>query len=133
MRCIRIAVAVLILGGLSQVRAEAAYPAPRPPSLQDQAEYLGNEDYFEAHGGNPRDYVIALYADVLGRPPSEAEIQRWSERFLSCGNGVTLAREFLIFARSERAARAPAPDEPECRPPCTSHACPPPPRHRRGR
>jgi hypothetical protein len=107
--------ALLVLGGLSYQQAEAGRPRYRPPTLQEQAEYLGNESYFEAHGGNPRDYVIALYADVLDRQPSETEIQRWSERFYSSGNAVVMAREFLIFAQSELANRPPQFDDPPCR------------------
>jgi len=121
MRYFRIAVAVVLLGGLSRTSAEAAHPVRRQPTLEEQAEYLGNEGYYQAHGGNPHDYVVALFADVLDRTPSEAEIQRWSERFLNCAYGPTLAREFLIFARSELAAR-----ERDCPPPHTGPACPAP-------
>jgi hypothetical protein len=108
MRCFKVLAAALVLAGLcgGSVRA-AGWPPPAPAVAQDPAEFLGSEDYFEAHGGTARDYVIALYADVLGRAPSEAEIRRWSDRFMSCGNGVTLAREFLIYAHSELATRPP--------------------------
>jgi hypothetical protein len=94
------------------------YPAPAPlPSPQ----YLGSEDYYQGHGGNPRDYVSALYADVLHRPPSEAEIQRWTAQLGSSGDGVVLAREFLTFAQGEIAAHAPPP------PPVIVVQSPPPP------
>jgi hypothetical protein len=73
-----------------------------------QARFFGSEDYFQAHGGDARDLVIGLYNDVLRRPPSEDEITRWVARYTSCGDGVTLAREFLIFAQGELAAQAPA-------------------------
>jgi hypothetical protein len=81
------------------------------------ADGIGSEDYFEAHSGNPRDYVTALFTDVLGRAPTEAEVQRWSDRFFSSGNGVVMAREFLIFAQSELATRPYPPYDPWCRPP----------------
>jgi hypothetical protein len=89
------------------------YPAPAPfpgaaVDLTARAAYFGSEGYFQGHGGNPRDYVIALYADVLGRPPAEAEIQRWVSQWGACGSGVTLAREFLTYAQGELAARAAA-------------------------
>jgi hypothetical protein len=73
-----------------------------------QASFFGSEDYFQAHGGDARDLVVGLYKDVLHRPPSEDEITRWVARFDSCGDGITLAREFLMFAEGELAAQAPA-------------------------
>jgi hypothetical protein len=91
-----------------QVVIPPCYVQPPPPSLQELAQFFGSDDYFEAHGGSPRDLVIALYGDVLGRRPAENEIQRWESRLSACGNGVTMAREFLIFAQSELAACAPA-------------------------
>jgi hypothetical protein len=102
----RIVAMALIVAARGWGEAHAALCPPTPaPALQAQAQFLGSEDYFQAHGGNPRDLVIALYVDVLGRPPTENEIQRWSSRLTDCGNGVILAREFLIFAQSELAAR----------------------------
>jgi hypothetical protein len=97
----------LIVAGLGWGEASAALcPLTGPaPALQAQAQFLGSDDYYQAHGGTPRDLVLALYADVLGRPPTENEIQRWTSRLDDCGNGVVMAREFMIFAQSELAAR----------------------------
>jgi len=124
MQCYRTLLAALIVAGLGWEGANAATCQPRRPteSLQAQAQFLGSQDYYEAHGGSNRDYVAALYADVLGRPATENEVQRWVSRFSDCGNGVTMAREFLIFAQSELAARAeaapdPIPVRPICQPP----------------
>jgi hypothetical protein len=77
--------------------------------LDAQARYLGSAGYYQAHGGSPRDLVIALYGDVLHRPPTETEIQRWASRLSATGDGDAMAREFLLFARSELAARAAMP------------------------
>jgi hypothetical protein len=113
-----LAAALLVIGlGWSGANADTCLPPGPAPSFQAQAEYLSSNDYYEAQGGTPRDYVIGLYADVLGRPPSEAEIQRWSSRFLSCGYPINLAREFLIYAQRELAARAPAAPTPVVLPP----------------
>jgi hypothetical protein len=124
MRLYRTLAVAVIVAGLGLGKASAAswpvgYPAPATwpvlaplpgaaGSLTARAGYFGSEDYFQAHGGNPRDYVIALYADVLGRPPAEAEIERWVSQYGACGDGVTLAREFLTYAQGELAARAAA-------------------------
>jgi hypothetical protein len=78
------------------------------PALQDQAQFFGSEDYFQAHGGNPRAYVTALFSDILGRAPSTSELQRWCDRFGTCGNCVVMARELLVYAQSELAAQATA-------------------------
>ena len=99
-------IAVTVAGlGWGEASAALCLPTGPEPPLQAQAQFLGSDDYYQAHGGNPRDLVLALYADVLGRPPTENEIQRWTSRLQDCGNGVVMAREFLIFAQSELAAR----------------------------
>ncbi len=112
----------LVLLGWGAVDAAYRPSRERQPSLQEQAQYLGNEDYFEAHGGTPRSYIVALYADVLQRAPSEAEIERWTADLQSCGNGEILAQDFLIFANSELTERAqmlplPVLEPAGCRPP----------------
>jgi hypothetical protein len=101
---------VVAVLGWGQIQAQSCGPwIPRPrPTLQDQAQFLGSEDYFQAHGGNPRDYVTALFGGVLGRAPTANEMQRWCERYTTCGNCVVMAREFLVFAQSELAAQAAA-------------------------
>jgi hypothetical protein len=114
MQFYRTLVAALIVAELGWEGATAATCLPgRPtPSLQAQAQFFGSQDYYDAHGGNNPAYVAALYADVLGRQPTEKEVQRWVSCFKDCSNGLTMAREFLIFAQSELAARAAAVPEP---------------------
>jgi hypothetical protein len=123
-----LAAAVMVIGlGLSTANAEWCPPAPAPivvyppPAPLPSPQYLGSEAYYQGHGGDPRDFVIGLYSDVLHRPPSEAEIQRWVTQLGNSGDGVTLAREFLTFAQSELAANAP--------PPPVVVVTPPPPAH----
>jgi hypothetical protein len=125
MRFTRILLFAMLATALAWGKADAAYcpppsPVPAPlipaycpptipvPSLQSQAEFLGGEDYFQAHGGNSADFVKALYSDVLGRAPAESEIQRWTSELARCGDGVVLSREFLIYSQTELAARAAA-------------------------
>jgi hypothetical protein len=114
MQFYRTLVVALIVAGLGWEGATAATCQPRrpTPSLQSQAQFFGSQDYYDAHGGNNTDYVAALYADVLGRQPTENEVQHWLSCFKDCSNGITMAREFLIFAQSELAARAAAAPEP---------------------
>ena len=106
----RTLVMALFVAGLGWGEARADLCPPTGPAslLQAQAQFLGSEDYYQAHGGNPRDLVVALYADVLGRAPTQDEIQRWGSRLTDSGSGVIMAREFLIFAQSELAARSKA-------------------------
>ena len=158
MRPFRTFAVALIVAGLSWAQASAAScvpgapaPAPCPPAvpavvpvalvncppppppLPAQAQFFGSEDYFQAHDGTPQGLVTGLYGDVLGRAPTQAEMDRWVSRWGTSGNGVNLAREFLISAQSElaaRAAAAPPPAPPTVvlvpvAPPCPAPACPP--------
>ena len=54
---------IVMLFGLSQVRADAFRPYQPLPPFQAQAQFYGSQDYYDAHGGNPRDYVV----DIFGR------------------------------------------------------------------
>jgi hypothetical protein len=109
--------AALIVVGLGLGTANAAPPCPpaapvvlypTPAPLPAPPQFFGSEAYYQAHGGDPQDFVSALFSDVLHRPPSEAETQRWVSRLSACGDGVTMAREFLTFAQGELAAQAAA-------------------------
>jgi hypothetical protein len=118
-RTLPVALVVLLLGW-SEVNASPWQYRERRPTLQDQAQYFGSEDYFEAHGGTPRDYITALFNDMLQRPPTPVELTHWTARLQTCGNGQVLAREFLIYALSqlsEVADHLPPPVlEPNCQP-----------------
>ncbi|HEX5270076.1 MAG TPA: DUF4214 domain-containing protein, partial [Gemmataceae bacterium] len=108
------AAAVVVTGlGLGTASAEQCPPPPAvsyaAPAPLPSPQYLGSEDYYQAHGGDPRDYVLALYADVLHRAPSEAEVQHWVAELDQCRDGVTLARDFLVSARAELPAPPPPP------------------------
>jgi hypothetical protein len=134
-----LAAAVMVMGlGLGTANAAWCPPAPPPapapivvyppPPPLPSPQYLGSEDYFQGHGGDPRDFVIGLYSDVLHRAPSEAEIQRWVTQLGNSADGVTLAREFLTFAQGELATNAPPPPIVVVTPPP-----PPPPAHHHSR
>jgi hypothetical protein len=102
--------AVLVAAlGWAEANAAPCRPMPPVPAFLLSARYLGSEGYYQAHGGNARDFVKALFTDVLRRSPTESELQRWTARSRACGDGVSLASEFLIFAQSELASRAPPP------------------------
>ncbi len=119
---------VLILLAWSEVNAAPWQYRDRRPTLQDQAQYFGNQDYFEAHGGTPRDYITALFNDVLLRAPTQKEMAHWTARLDACGNGEVLAREFLLFAvsnLSERPDHLPLPiADARCQPRCSAPPCP---------
>ncbi len=49
-----------------------------PPAWRNQVRDLGSEAFYQAHGGNPRDFLRALYIRLLERAPAEAELAAWS-------------------------------------------------------
>jgi hypothetical protein len=68
-----------------------------------QAAILGSEEYWCAHGHNPKGFVLGLYADVLGRTACEHDVHYWACRLQRCGCRKALAKEFLCAARRELA------------------------------
>src|SRR5262249_6677796 len=68
---------------------------------QVQAGILGSDEYYKLHGSNPSGFVYALYVDVLGRRPSDQEVQDWVDQFDAVSNLPTLALQFLEAARGE--------------------------------
>src|SRR5207302_3773615 len=44
---------------------------------QVEAFFIGSQEYIANHGGTGRAWVIGMYQDLLGRTPSEAEVQNW--------------------------------------------------------
>jgi hypothetical protein len=44
---------------------------------QVEALFLGSEEYIASHGGTGQAWVTGMYEDLLGRTPSDAEVQAW--------------------------------------------------------
>jgi hypothetical protein len=75
-------------------------------SLSDEqleADFIGSAEYIGAHGGPGAGWVTGMYHDLLGRSPSQAEINGWVS---ALNNGVPAQQIAYGFAASgEREAQ----------------------------
>jgi hypothetical protein len=72
-----------------------------------QAAILASDEYYQLHGSNPRDFVIGLYQDVLGRTPSTDEVRLWLNYWRQArGQRIQVANTFMVAARAELANQA---------------------------
>jgi len=55
---------------------------------------LGSDEYYRRAGGTPRDFVRQLYEDLVGRPPTRAEMDSWA-RQVYYGNRADVAYSLL--------------------------------------
>jgi hypothetical protein len=59
-----------------------------------EAGFLASDEYYRAAGGTAAGWITALYADVLGRAPSGADVSAWSAAIPRQGR-YTVAASFL--------------------------------------
>ena len=72
--------------------------------------FLSSDDYFVRQARNPNTFVAGLYAEVLNRAPSQAEVVAWVNNLnLLQGNREKLVREFLKAAQQDVTQRQPLP------------------------
>src|SRR5262249_48862733 len=69
-----------------------------------EAAILSSPEYFRRNGGTPEGFVLGLFRDVLGRPPTPPEMNFWMNLVLS----ESRARVAVRFLR-DRAAVFPRP------------------------
>jgi hypothetical protein len=74
-----------------------------PPVLVEAA-ILSSPEYYRRNGGTPEGFVLGLFRDVLGRPPTPSEMNLWMNRTLSDSRSNVAVR----FLR-EREAVGPPP------------------------
>src|SRR5207237_10211457 len=68
-----------------------------------EAYFMGSQEYIANHGGTGQAWVIGMYQDLLGRTPSDAEVQGW---LTALANGTPTTAVALGFAASpEREAQ----------------------------
>jgi hypothetical protein len=78
-----------------------------------QVTFLSSEDYFVRQARDPKPFVTGLFAEVLNRAPSQAEVSAWVNTLnVYRGNREKLVREFLKAAQQETAQRVPLPPSP---------------------
>ncbi|MHB9062600.1 MAG: DUF4214 domain-containing protein [Pirellulaceae bacterium] len=75
-----------------------------------QLAFLSSEDYFSRHARNPSSFVVGVYAEVLNRAPSQAEVTAWVNNLDAFrGDRQKFVREFLKAAQQEVTRREPLP------------------------
>jgi len=65
------------------------------PETDLAADLLGSSEYAALHGGTPSGFVAGVYADVLGRPASPADIAFWDGRLAAGETSVEVATDIL--------------------------------------
>jgi hypothetical protein len=68
---------------------------------QVEAKFLVSGEYEAAHGGTGRDWVIGMYQDLLGRPPTVGEIQLWLGVLAGGTSPETVAFDFASSRERE--------------------------------
>lgn len=76
------------------------------PAIVVQANFLGGDEYYHAHGCTPEAFVASLYEDVLSRPASHCDLNAWVCKLRHCGCRKRLALDFLTAAQAELGQRA---------------------------
>lgn len=61
-----------------------------------EAGFLESQEYYNQSGGTDPDWVRRLYQHVLGRAPSDAEVQGWVDVLAQGSTRGTVARGFVL-------------------------------------
>ncbi len=82
------------------VGSEAARLAPRYRMLASEQgreilRVVTSDDYYQSQGGTDRDWITALYRDILGRKPAAWEVDFWLHWKVSRSN-QRVARHFIM-------------------------------------
>jgi hypothetical protein len=78
----------------------AAWVSAMQNGLSDEhleAKLIGSAEYINAHGGPGAGWVTAMYQNILGRTPSQAEVDGW---VADLNNGATPEQVAYGFAAS---------------------------------
>jgi hypothetical protein len=68
---------------------------------QLEAEFIGSPEYINDHGGSGAGWIRGMYQDLLGRQPSDAEVQAWAAFLNQGGSTTTVAYEFAASPERE--------------------------------
>jgi hypothetical protein len=66
-----------------------------------EAGFIGSDEYIGLHGGKGAGWVRGMYHDLLGRTPSDAEVQGWVNALNSGVSPSTVAYGFAASAERE--------------------------------
>jgi|GEM_PF-4876081 len=91
------------LGRLPDSAGLAGWVTQMQHGLTDEhleASLIGSSEYIQKHGGAGAGWVTGLYQDLLGRTPSQAEVNQWVQ---ALANGVSeMAVAYGFAASAER-------------------------------
>lgn len=68
---------------------------------QVESKFIGSAEYINNHGGPGRGWVVGMYQSLLGRDPSESEIQGWLNALAAGQSTESIAYGFAASAERE--------------------------------
>jgi hypothetical protein len=98
------------LGRPSDAGGLASWLAQMQNGLTDEhleAGFIGSGEYIQSHGGAGAGWVRGMYEDLLGRTPSQAEVNSWLQVLASGESTIEVAYGFAASGERE-GNRAPA-------------------------
>jgi hypothetical protein len=66
-----------------------------------EAQFIASPEAFAHHGGTSAGWVRGLYQDLLGRTPSDAEVNGWVQALNNGASSQTIAYDFAASAERE--------------------------------
>jgi Domain of unknown function (DUF4214) len=93
------------LGRAPDTAGLATWVAQMQGGLTDEhveADFLGSTEYIQAHGGPGAGWVRGLYHDLLGRDPSQAEVDSWVQTLAHGVSTTDVAYGFAASTERER-------------------------------
>lgn len=81
--------------GIEAVRTHAEYRTLASDQAREILREVLSDRYYRAQGGTDRQWIAALYRDILGREPATSEIDFWIE-WKRRRDNRTVARHFII-------------------------------------
>jgi hypothetical protein len=67
-----------------------------------EANFIGSNEYIQAHGGAGAGWITGMYKNLLGRTPSQAEVNTWLQALANGESTVAIAYGFAASAERER-------------------------------
>jgi hypothetical protein len=82
----------------------ASWVAQMQKGLTDEhleAAFIGSNEFIKNHGGLGSGWITAMYQSLLGRTPSQAEINQWLQALANGVSTTSIAYQFAASAERE--------------------------------
>jgi hypothetical protein len=92
------------LGRTPQTAEVAAWARLMQQGLSDErleAGFIGSAEYIAGHGGSGAGWVTGMYQDLLGRNPSQAEVNAWVQALNAGASPTEIAYDFAASPERE--------------------------------